>query len=247
MLLWTQDGHHLMPLDPKAIARTSRRNERIAEKHLKKLGVRPERLDNPGAGRKRPDFLLWEGDTPLILCEVKTIFSAGYDSVEHLHHSALDPRIFDGKARSVPPVSDNYRSEFSKAASQYREVTEDRLELAGLPFVVVVFADLIADTPLLDRRQPEFPELSGILRLEKNRRQREAAEKIPVKRFQRAVIDGNLRLPPPEKEWRLLENKYANVPVPEHIAMMCLRGYPEDPEDWNVIGPVPATIRRVDQ
>jgi hypothetical protein len=182
-------------------------------------------------------------EAPVALVEVKAPISAGYDSEDEIHHSSLDPGVLNGKVRCVPAIPEAYRAAMEDAAAKYRTVVEDCPEFADLPFLVVFLPDILAETPLLDRRQEDFPEISGILLLVVNREMYEAASRMPRAEMKRRAMTGDMKdLPPPTKEWRLLRNPHAAVPVPAHLALHCLDGYADDPEDWDGKGAVPGRI-----
>lgn len=234
-----------MALDPTHVRILSEQCQKIAEKHLCKLGVRVVPKDRQ-ARRRRPDYVLHDlsTDEPVAVVEVKLIVSAGYDQEDGVHLSTLDESA-EGKVRMMPSVAAGYRQALEEATEQYRQLAADEPQHAGLPLLVVFFYDFFADPSLLDRRQPDFPDLSGYLLLVENRELLAVAADMPMDELERRIDSGTAKeMPPPAKEWRLLENQHARVPVPEHIRLACLLGYPEDPEGWDGVGAVPAKIVR---
>lgn len=216
-----------MAFDQRLLNRIAADNEAKAAKHLRGLGVDVERIrEGP---RKRPDYLLRDRSSkvPVAIVEVKTIFSAGVGP-DGTHHSTLDPASAD-KVREMPAVSPNYRSAFEDAVEQYQSLIADVPECRGLPFLVAFISDFFAGPTLLDRRQPEFPEVTGYLVLVENRDMLARANRMSMRELERRLDSGDgSGLPPPAKEWRFLANPHASIPLPPHLRLACLEGYPED-------------------
>src|SRR5712692_2720005 len=76
-------------------------NERIAEECFKRSGLKPIRLDVRGRRQttKRPEFLVNDAsDKPVVVCEVKTILSAGYSKERGALVSTMDPNLYETSA-----------------------------------------------------------------------------------------------------------------------------------------------------
>jgi hypothetical protein len=87
----------------KAHQAVSDANERITEECFKRIGLKPIRLDVLGRRQttKRPDLLVNNAsDSAVVVCEVKTILSAGYSKDRGaLRNSAEEREGARGKAR----------------------------------------------------------------------------------------------------------------------------------------------------
>src|SRR2546428_13058044 len=106
------------------IRETSAANERIAEKRFKRMGLRVQRLDVQGP-RSRPEFLVSDSSGPVVVCEVKTIFSAGYDQEKKAHASTADPD-FVGRGSFVIPIDlTKIEENLTNAVSKYRTLLAD--------------------------------------------------------------------------------------------------------------------------
>jgi hypothetical protein len=82
-------------LDSKALNQITAANEASVEKQFNKLRYSVSRLDR-NAKSPRPDFLISNrAGRPEMLCEVKTVYSAGYLPDRDAHISMLDEKLHD--------------------------------------------------------------------------------------------------------------------------------------------------------
>ena len=79
-------------MKPELLSRLADAYEAAVEKQFKKLKYLVTRLDRQKK-RPRPDFLVSRSGRPQMLCEVKTIFSAGYRRDKGFHISTLDENL----------------------------------------------------------------------------------------------------------------------------------------------------------
>jgi hypothetical protein len=82
-------------LDDKEIKKLSDANEAEFKEQFEKLGYVVKRLDRSGQNA-RPDFLVSNSSGPQLICEVKTIVSAGYRRNEgkgEIHISTRDKNL----------------------------------------------------------------------------------------------------------------------------------------------------------
>ncbi len=210
-------------LDVKVLQRLALQNEKIAEKRFKKLGLRVERLDYQGP-RKRPEFLVWEDAGPLLVCEVRTIFSGGYRADRGAHISTEDPALLDTGVFARDITFEKIEEDLAAAVAKYRALLEDRPQLAGLPLVVVFFIDFFAnDFDLYPRDMPTFPEISGIMRVELSHEIRRAAEGLSLEELAKRIESGSMEgMPPPSKTFRVVPNTTAKNPLPQHFLDRCI-------------------------
>jgi hypothetical protein len=228
-----------LPLDDGRIRALSEYSEKVARKRFEKLRLKVTRLD--GVNRRRPDFLVSEGAGPLLICEVKTILSAGYLDEREAHISTEDPSLINRDPLRVPGFCcdggfQKVDEVLADAVDQHRSLMRDCPELGGVPFVVALFLDFFADCfNLLPREMPEFPTLSGLLKVEHAWEIRKAAHRLSLAEL-REVIDGirKVKLGAETKRWRLLQNERARTPLPEHFVMTCITAEADAPETHNV-------------
>jgi len=212
-------------LSPDRTNKVSLQNEEVAEKRFKKIGYSVERLDKQGH-RKRPEFLVLENKKPLLICEVKTIFSAGYSHKNKAHISTEDPDLINsGQFREEIDFT-VIENNLSNAISKYRCLINDYPLLSRVPLVVVFFLDFFAEIifelyPKDDLKR--FPEISGILKIESNRAIRKVCENISLDDLKQIINTNSMRgLPPNSKEFLLIENKGANTKLPRHFVESCV-------------------------
>jgi len=195
----------------KAHQAVSDANERIAEECFKRTGLKPIRLDVRGRRQttKRPDLLVNDAsDRSVVVCEVKTILSAGYSKDRGALVSTMDPKLYEQSAtdtEAMPATAFVYDIDLrdmetgtSNAVVKYRTLLKDRHDLEGVPLVVVFFFDFYADHfDLYDRRELErFPDVAGILRI--------------------------VSQEPNTKQFKLVENKWAKVKLPRDLVDWCI-------------------------
>lgn len=210
-------------IDPAYISTISLANEAVVEKRFKKMTFRPERLDYQGP-RRRPEFLVSDSAGPVVVCEVKTIFSAGYLHDRNAHASTADPKLLNTGAFSVEVNREKIDENLADAVDKYRTLVSDRPELRDLPLVVALFFDEFADHfDLYPSKMERFPEVSGILKVEKDHAIRTAAETMTLAELEERIETGNMGgLPPSSKMFRLVENECAAVRLPRHFVDTCL-------------------------
>lgn len=212
-----------MPIDPEFIRQESGRNEKVAQKRLRKMGYEVRRLDHQGP-RKRPEFLVSDTSGPMFICEVKTIFSGGYLSERHAHLSTADSQFLNTGLYQVEidfsKIDDNLRN----AAEKYDVLTEDHAEYLGLSYLVVFFFDFFADKfRLYPKHMSTFPTVSGIGKIVTNHALRRAADKLPLTELkERAQSNDASGLPPPSKDIKLVENECARTKLPAHFVDACI-------------------------
>ena len=210
-------------IDPAYITAKSLANEAVVEKRFKKMGLRPDRLDHQGP-RRRPEFLVSSSTGSVLICEVKTIFSAGYLDDRNAHASTADPKLLNTGVFSVEVSFEKIDENLADAVDKYRILKQDRPELGGLPLVVALFFDEFADHfDLYPSKMDRFPEVSGILKVERDHAIRAAAEKMTLEELAERIESGSMAgLPPNSKMFRLLENECAAVKLPRHFVEACL-------------------------
>lgn len=212
-----------MSLDPNRIREISDRNETEADEQFRRLGYGPERLDRQGR-RSRPEFLIYDGMRPILVCEVKTIVSGGYLRDRGAHVSTEDPAALNSGGLRTEIDFRNLEEKLADSVRKYRCLVDDRPDLRGVPLVVVLFSDFFADHfDLYPTRMEEFPEVSGLLRIERDAMLRDAARQLETKELKRRMEADDLEgLPLPSIDFRLLENECAQVAVPRSFAEKCL-------------------------
>lgn len=218
-------------LDPERIRKISKANEAIVEKRFKMLGYSVKPLDVQGP-RKRPEFLIERGGKKFLVCEVKTIFSGGYLPGPGVHLSTEDSGM-------LLPASDSDRSDqaglgkeidfanmeddLGNAVLKYKTLVEDMPKFAGIPYAVAFFVDFFADNwDLFPAAMPKFQEVSGILRIVKDKGIRDAAQKMDFEELEERVKTGSMKgLPPNSKGFEVIENSCAHVRLPREFLNSC--------------------------
>jgi hypothetical protein len=203
----------------------SDRNEGIVKKRFKRMKMKPIRLDNQGP-RKRPEFLVVDGsEQPVVICEVKTIFSAGYLEDQDVHLSTADQRFMESPRFSGVPVDFAKIDEnMANAVCKYKVLLKDRPELVGVPLVVDFFFDWYADYfDLYDRRMEPFPDVSGILQVCNDHLIQAKAEKMTLEELEDRILSGSMKgIGPTTKAFKLVENECATVKLPRHFVEWCI-------------------------
>ncbi len=210
-------------IDPELVNAISAANEAIVEKRFRKMGLRPTRLDFQGP-RKRPEFLVSDPGGPVLVCEVKSIFSAGYDDERRAHVSTFDPEFLNRGPSSHEVDFTAIERNLADAVSKYKALLKDQPELRGVPLVVAFFFDPFADHfRLYPRRMEDFPEVSGIVKVVSDHLLKAAARKMSLQELKERVDSGDMSgLPPNTKTFELLENECAEVKLPRHFVGSCL-------------------------
>jgi hypothetical protein len=192
-------------LDDKEVKKLSDAAEAAFKEQFEKWEYAVKRLDRSGQNA-RPDFLLSNNSGPQLICEVKTIISAGYlrDAVKGEFHISMRDRNLENLGvfeNDLQPQKIDAR--LKVALRQRAALLADQPEYAELPLLVAFSFDFFADYMLFypasfDERDKRFREVSGILWIQ----------------------DGNA------EKFVLLRNKAAIRPVPEDFARLCLPDRP---------------------
>ena len=212
-----------MALNAHAIHDAARRLEKVAEKRFKKLGYTTEWLDNQGQ-RKRPEFLVKDSAGPVLVCEVKCRFSAGFLRGRGAHISTMDMSLLDTGVFSWTEDFEAIYDDFEDAVSKYRTLIADRPDLADMPFVVVLFFDMFADC--FDRIPDDlgrFPDITAFAAVVKDRAIQEKADSMTLEELT-AVLDSRSMkgFPPNSKELHLVINRAARVALPDDFIARCV-------------------------
>jgi hypothetical protein len=208
-------------LDSEALSQITAANEGIIEKQLKKLTYAVTRLDRNVTSR-RPDFLISNrAGRPEMLCEVKTVHSAGYLADRDAHISMLDGKlhetgVFEDQI-DLTKISDN----LANAVRKRNALVKDRPNLASLPLLVAFFFDFFADHLVCYPRSFD-PEVSGILTIARDIARTEAFGKLSTDDQEQRLRSGRMEgLPASSKDFILVRNKAARRSVPEHFQSQC--------------------------
>ena len=208
-------------LNSKALNQITAANEDIVEKQFNKLRYSVSRLDR-NAKSSRPDFLISNrAGRPEMLCEVKTVHSAGYLPDRDAHISMLDEKLHDTEVFEnqidLTRISDN----LANAVRKRNALVKDRPNFAGLPLLVAFFFDFFADHLVCYPRSFD-PEVSGILTIEKDIARTKAFGQLSVDEQERRLRTGRMNdLPPNSKDFVLIRNKAARRGVPEDFQAQC--------------------------
>jgi hypothetical protein len=149
-------------LNPKKVKELSDANETACKEWFEKLGYEVKKLDRDNKNR-RPDFLVSKSPRPQMLCEAKTVASAGYVPATGAHISTLDPAPSKFHLK-LTRIDDK----LSEAVIQRDTLVEDDSSFADLPLLVALFFDPWAELPrhhlgLRVESDERFREISGIL------------------------------------------------------------------------------------
>jgi hypothetical protein len=194
-------------------------NELAVKKQFEKLRYSVDRLDRKKGQRARPDFLVSRSGRPQMLCEVKTILSAGYLHNEGVHVSTLDENL--GKF-TIPVDLKNIDDCLSDATHQRAVLVQDCPHFKRLPLLVALFFDPFAD--FLACYPRTFNEdVSGILTIETDfARTKAFAELSRNEQEQRLRTGQAAGLPPDSKDFALVRNKAARRKVPKNFQIHCI-------------------------
>lgn len=212
-----------MALDEKALQDASRRLEKVAEKRFKKMGYRTEWLDHQGK-RKRPEFQVLDSAGPVLICEVKCRFSAGFLRDRGAHVSTMDLALLDTGVFSWTEDFEAIYRDFDDAVAKYQALIVDRPELSEVPLVVVVFFDAFADC--FDRIPDDlgrFPDIAAFARVVRDRAIQEKADKITLEEIAEVLDRGSMKgFPPNSKELHLVLNRAARLDLPVDFVARCV-------------------------
>ena len=198
-------------------------NELVIEQQFRSLQYKTKRLDVQGP-RSRPDFLISDNSGPQLICEVKTIFSAGFLSGRNAHISTHDPKLLNTgtfhNQIDFRKIDDN----LSDAVSKYRCLIADCPELRTVPLAVALFFDFFADYfDYYPKRMEDLPEVSDILKIVEDRAIEKIAGKMSLKELERRIKTKDIStFPPSRKDFVLVENECANFRLPKHFISACI-------------------------
>ena len=208
-------------LKSKTLHQIATANEAIVEKHINKLRYSVRRLDR-NAKRPRPDFLISNrAGRPEMLCEVKTVHSAGYLPDRDAHVSTLDEKlcdtgVFDNQI-DLTRISDN----LADAVRKRNALTKDDPSFTDLPLLVAFFFDFFADQLFCYPRTFD-PEVSGILTIGKDIARTKAFGRLSTDEQEQRLRNGRMEgLPPNSKDFVLIRNKAAHRSVPRDFQGQC--------------------------
>ena len=202
-------------------------NEKVVAKQFKKLGYEVERLDGKSSKSPRPDFLISNsGGCRQILCEVKTILSAGYLPDRHANISTQDEN-FKGRFTNEIDLRKIHEC-LEDAARKRTALVADDSSCAELPLLVAFFFDPYADFLDFFPRQMD-KDISGILTIETDVARTKAFAKLPLEEMRRRLeTDSMDDLPRTSKGFVVVRNKAAQRRVPKDFELRCVtEGYDE--------------------
>ena len=208
-------------LNAETLNQIATANEAVVAKQFEKLRYSVRRLDR-NAKRPRPDFLISNrAGRPEMLCEVKTVHSAGYLPDRDAHISMLDERLCDTgvfeNQIDLTKVSDN----LADAIRKRNALVTDDPNSADLPLLVAFFFDFFADHLVCYPRTFD-PEVSGILTIKKDIARTEAFGRLSTDEQERRLRTGCMNnLPPNSKDFILIRNKAARRSVPRAFQDVC--------------------------
>jgi hypothetical protein len=190
-------------------------NEAKVKKQFEKLKYSVEQLDRNNDNR-RPDFLIsYSSGRALMLCEVKTINSAGRGI------STRNPNLEGIFEIPADRVAKKINDHIENAAHQRAELVKERPGYASLPFLVALVLDFVVDLVVYPRRFNE--DVSGILTIKPDRALGKAFDELSREEQERRLRSGDASgLPPNTKDFRLVRNKQARRNVPKMFQDQCI-------------------------
>jgi hypothetical protein len=204
---------HAETMNGEAANRDAAANEVKIKKQFEKLKYSVEQLDRNNDNR-RPDFLISTSPGhPFMLCEVKTINSAGQGI------SMRNPNL---GMFSIPAdrIAKQIDDRIEDAAHQRAELIRERPEFADLPFLVALVLDFFVDLNVYERRFNK--EVSGILTIQPDAALGRAFGELSREEQERRLRSGDASgLPPNTKDFRLVRNKQARRNVPKVFQDQC--------------------------
>jgi hypothetical protein len=209
-----------MAMDGEAANDEADENERKIKKRFEKLRYSVTRLDRNNDNR-RPDFLIsYSSGRPLMLCEVKTINSAGGGV------STRNPNLKDCKI-PADRIQKQIDHRIENAADQRAKLIKEFPQYEQLPFLVALVLDFLVDLHVYPRRFNK--DVSGILTIEPDVALGKAfGELSDDEQARRLQTDDATGLPPNSKDFRLARNKAARRKVPKDFRSHCnTEGYDE--------------------
>ena len=208
-------------LIPRTLNLISTTNEAVVEKQFNKLRYSVRRLDR-NARRPRPDFLILNtSGHPEMLCEVKTVHSAGYLKKRDAHISTLDGKLFDAGIFEIPIDLTKIRDNLADAVRKREALVEDDPGFAELPLLVAFFFDFFADHLVCYPRIFDA-EVSGILTIEKDIPRTKAFGQLSTDEQEQRLKTGHMNgLPPNSTDFFLIRNKAARLRLPRAFQGQC--------------------------
>ena len=208
-------------LNSKILHEIATANEAVVEKQFNKLKYSVRRLDR-NAKSPRPDFLISNrAGRPEMLCEVKTVHSAGYLPDRDAHISTLDEKLCDTGVFENPIDLTKMSDDLADAVRKRNALVKDDPNFADLPLLVAFFFDFFADNLVCYPRSFD-PEVSGILTIEKDVPRTKAFGQLSVDEQERRLRTGCMNdLPPNSKDFVLIRNKVARRGLPKDFQDQC--------------------------
>jgi hypothetical protein len=202
-----------MAMDGEAVNRESLENEAKVRKQFEKLRYSVTRLGRNNDNR-RPDFLISDSSgRPLMLCEVKTINSAGR-GVSMRNENLRDFQI------PADRIQKQIDDRIEDAADQRAELIKERPDFEHLPFLVALFLDVLVDLCLYPRTFNK--DVTGILTIEPDVALGKAfGELSDAEQERRLKTQDATGLPPNDKDFALVRNKAARRKVPKDFQSQC--------------------------
>lgn len=202
-----------MAMDGEAVNRESLENEAKVRKQFEKLRYSVTRLDRNNDNR-RPDFLISDSSgRPLMLCEVKTINSAGR-GVSTLNENLTTFAI------PADRIQKQIDDRIEDAAGQRAELVKEHSPYERLPFLVALVLDFFVDLAVYPRRFNK--DVSGILMIEPDVALGKAFDELSDAEQERRLRNQDATgLPPNAKDFVLVRNKAARRKVPKDFQSQC--------------------------
>jgi hypothetical protein len=187
-------------------------NEAKVKKQFEKLKYSVKQLDRNNENR-RPDFLISNSSGPQMLCEVKTINSAGC-GVSTRNESLTEFQI------PVDRIQKQIDDRIEDAAHQRTELVGDCPQFEHLPFLVALFLDPLVPLDVYPRTFNE--EVSGILTIEPDVALGKAFGELSDADQERRLKTWDATgLPPNTKDFVLVRNKAAVRKVTKVFQTQC--------------------------
>ena len=197
--------------------------EKVVAKQFEKLGYSVERLDRKSSKRPRPDFLISDrGRCRRMLCEVKTVLSAGYLPDRHANVSMQDENLTNTGVFKTNIDLTGISEGLADAVRKRRELVKDDSSFADLPLLVAFYFDFFANHLHCYPRTFDA-NVSGILAIKEDVARNKAFEELSEEEQQRRLRTGSVDdLPPPSKDFVLVRNKAALRVLPKDFQLRCI-------------------------
>jgi hypothetical protein len=203
-----------MKMDREAANLEALDNEAKIRKQFEKLRYSVTRLDRNNDNR-RPDFLISDSaGRALMLCEVKTINSAG---------CGVSTRNENLTAFQIPVdrIQKQIDDRMENASDQRAELIKESPEFERLPFLVALVLDFLVDLHVYSRTFNK--DVSGILTIDPDVALGKAFGELSTEEQERRLKTGDASgLPPNSKHFRLVRNKAARRKVPNDFQNQCI-------------------------